>query len=291
MSDLYSQRNAPTPDDLRYDVPSRARLRLWQIICEAAGKSRTFFDRLQSLLSQQYGDLAGRVEPTDPHPMSRHLIACSDGQALDFIEACFRLPTGVGGQDLVEQINRVFRQEGLGYELTDYKGPELAMGEWLVGGSVPDEELPLVIRVDHKDLHDSVVRPTLQLLGGQVFQVANSEMLKAHSFMRSGDYRNAITECGAAFESVMKTICQEKNWSYDERDGCAQLVSVCREKGLFPPFYSTIFEGVGTIRNKLSSAHGRGPEPQYQATKANAEHMINVASSHILFVAGLAGIE
>ena len=51
-------------------------------------------------------------------------------------------------------------------------------------------------------------------------------MIRAHEAMRSGNYDDAITLAGAAFESVLKTICDIKSWAYDkDRDTCRRFVA------------------------------------------------------------------
>jgi hypothetical protein len=47
---------------------------------------------------------------------------------------------------------------------------------------------------------------------------------------------------------------------------------------------------VGTIRNKLSDAHGRGPAAEHVAGKDHADHMIRLVSTNITFLIGLAGL-
>ncbi len=47
---------------------------------------------------------------------------------------------------------------------------------------------------------------------------------------------------------------------------------------------------VGTVRNKLSNAHGRGPTPSHVAEKDHADHMIQLTSSHITFLIRRAGL-
>src|SRR4051794_21857001 len=64
----------------------------------------------------------------------------------------------------------------------------------------------------------------------------------------------------------------------------------CNANGLFPPFYAPIFEAVGTIRNKMGDAHGRGPTPLYAVAKEHADHMLQMTSAHITLLVRLAGI-
>ena len=159
-------------------------------------------------------------------------------------------------------------------------------------GTVIEIEYPRIIRRDEHLAHQEIIEPVLKLLTNSKLRVANAEMLKAHAALRVGDYEDAITLCGSAFESVLKTICGIKKWAYDaDRDTCAKLIRICRDHGLFEPFYAPVFEAVGTVRNKLGDAHGRGPKSQHTATKEYADHLVHMTSAHLLLLAKLAGLE
>jgi methionyl-tRNA synthetase len=83
-------------------------------------------------------------------------------------------------------------------------------------------------------LHRDVVLPCLEALTRPGLETARAEMLKAHEAYRRGEYADAITDAGAAFESVMKTICEKKNWPYNtDKDTCKSLVDICQTNGLF----------------------------------------------------------
>jgi hypothetical protein len=53
-------------------------------------------------------------------------------------------------------------------------------------------------------------------------------------------------------------------------------------------FYKSILEGVGTIRNKMGDAHGRGSSPGHAATRELAEHMLHLTASNIVLLIALA---
>lgn len=292
----YSKRNAPPPAELRYDVPAPVRSRIVAIFLQdLRGRSeQMFLQELEGLLVRQYGHLIGlfyEAARSDDRPVIEHLFSCDDARALDYIEFCFRTSVYTGGQDAVEQINAVFREEGIGYELTAYNGPQMAYGEVRLA-LPPEEDLPRVIRRDHQLLHQEVIEPALQLLRNPALGVANDEMLRAHAALRAGEHEDAITLCGSAFESVLKTICDLKKWPYDpDRDTCSKLVAICKDHGLFPSFYAPIFEATGTIRNKLGDAHGRGPKPMHTVTKEQADHAVQMTSAHILLLAWLAKMQ
>jgi hypothetical protein len=138
-------------------------------------------------------------------------------------------------------------------------------------------------------IEETAIRPALQALTDPRFATANEEMKKAFEHQRKGDSNeDAITACGRAFESVLKTICEIKNWNYvADKDACAALIKACQDHNLFPGFYAPIFQATGTIRNKLG-AHGKGPTPLYKVEKAHVEHAIQLTTAHIVLLVGLA---
>jgi hypothetical protein len=222
-----------------------------------------------------------------------HFYCCNNEQALDFIELCFQQREYRGYQKGVDEINRIFNEYGIGFELTSFIEHETVKEISSFGrtGRVIEYEYPRIIKKSEQIMHQEVVQPSMELLSDSRFRVANSEILKAHTSLRNGDYEDAITLCGSAFESVLKTIIGFKGWKYDSKDTCAKLISICRDNNLFPSFYCPAFESIGSVRNKLSDAHGRGPEKTDNATKENAEHMIHMTSTHIIFLAKCAGVK
>ena len=206
-----------------------------------------------------------------------HFLYCPDEEAIDFIEWCFQSQAYQSYQEGVDIINGVLRQEGIGYEFSPF----------VVSNN--SAQFPEATKKTNELIHSQVVMPTLQLLSDPRFKVANDEMLKAHAHYRNGDFAAVINSCGQCFESILKTICTKKKWTFDaEKDALAALVEICSAKGLFPAFYAEIFKNSGTIRNKLGS-HGGGPNPPHGvATAEQAEHMLHLTSAHILFLARIA---
>jgi hypothetical protein len=89
----------------------------------------------------------------------------------------------------------------------------------------------------------------------------------------------------------MKTICTRKNWNFNpDKDTCGSLVKALATNGLFYPFYSPLFEAVGTIRNKMGDAHGRGPAPQHTPDKEYADHMLQFTSANITMMIRKSGL-
>ena len=302
MSKLFTKRNVPPPGRLRYDIPPEVRSRLlatFRDLCDMAegGFQKLLYD-VGQVLFKAYGHLcqpgyeAARVSED---PAIQHFFSCQDDYALDFIEACFQQQTYSGGQQGVDQVNDVFREHGIGYELTPWT-PQKVEKELVtrVGTKTYTDieiDYPRIVRIDSQLAHREIIEPALQLLTDSRLRVANAEMLNALSALRAGEHDNAITLACSAFESLLKTVCALKGWAYDaQRDTCSRLVEICRDSGLFPPFYAPAFTAVGTVRNKIGSAHGRGPAPAHAASQEHAEHMIRMTSAHMLLIAKSAGM-
>jgi hypothetical protein len=302
MTGLYSRRASPQPDAYRYDIPENVRWRILHTMKELSEHWNLTFDlgemlgEVRDKLLQQYGSLYRPMyDAACVHndPLLNHFLCCPDDKALDFIEACFHTRFGCGREAGVKAINQIFQEEAIGYELTAWREIETDEPARLFGRPIAGKsfriEFPRIIRKDEQFTHREIVQPCLAALGHPKLQTANSEMLSALEEYREGKYADALTSCGSAFESVLKTICEHHGWTFDpDKDTCSKLVGICRENNLFPPFYAPIFEATGTIRNKLGDAHGRGPAPMYAVGKEHVDHMIQLTSAHIVLLVGLA---
>jgi hypothetical protein len=295
---LFSKRNAAIKDAYDYEIPLRIRHRVFHTLSAfLQGNSltslRTVFDAVAQRLLREYGQLAGQDDPrvwNDSAAAIAHFERCSDEQFMDFLQACFETPHHCGGPKVVAAVNAVLEEENIGYELSDFGRTETGPSGPYGGGGFRII-CPTVIVKSEKTLHKAVVQPCLHALADPKFATANSELLKAFSEFRSGDYGDAVTDAGAAFETVLKTICTHKKWTFDkDRAACSTLVDICRVKGLFYGFYTEIFKNVGTIRNKIGDAHGKGPQPEHPATKELAEHMLYAVCTNVNLLLALANI-
>lgn len=305
------------PETYKQSFPDHVRTRLllvFQHIAESGYASQgTFHELLEDVknrLLREYGSLyrsAYQATRRSENPAIEHFLSCPDELVLDFIQACFRSRHYAGKQAGVNEINRVLREEGLGYEFSSYvehvvdHPPERNGLEGLA--SIPpfmlrsrnakfiETTYPEVIERQSEYLHDQVIRPCLAVLADSIFKVANSEMLKAHEHVRKGNLDDALTCCGAAYESVLKTICDKKRWVYNpSKDSCGALVDICAKEGLFPGFYVDAMKAPGIIRNKLSSAHGRGPSPEHGLLIEHVDHMLQLTSANVVLLVKLAGL-
>ncbi|QEG29312.1 hypothetical protein GobsT_41070 [Gemmata obscuriglobus] len=285
-----------------YSLSERVRMRVLQFFKNHRngwGEISYSFERLlgevADLALQKYGSLKANFNQA--YPAAQHFLACVDDEAIEFIEMCFRtnaVGTGDAACGAVAWINQMFEEEGVGYELTAPVWRDTGERATLYGRqldtNVQRVEYPRLIKKGERTTHEIVVKPALEVLAGERFSVANGELLNAFEEVKNGDYAGAITSCGSAFESVLRTICDFKGWTFDPNAGsCSTYVEICRKHDLFPPHYTEIFKAVGMIRNKMGDAHGKGPKPSYIAGREYAEHMIGATCAHINLLISLAG--
>ncbi len=193
------------------------------------------------------------------------LLGCSTDEFFDFIELSFKLDCAwraIGDEDqFVEAINKVFEVENAPYRLTpisktvdaevNRRGPP----PW---GTVRVLAYPKVIRTDDEVIHREAIEPTLSVLSAPHFSEANLRFREALDHYRKGAYDDCLTKCGTSLESVCKVICSKKRWPYTEDDNISQVLkTVIRESDL-ESFYESPLMLIATIRNKLSSSHGKG---------------------------------
>jgi hypothetical protein len=302
---LFSRTKKPKPDTYQYTFPEQARNRILLAFKHLAkddyapnGSFDSLLEDLGDKLAREYGGLVQSTRAADrvsPNRVIEHFFRCSDPQVIDFILTAFRSWHYQANQRGVDEINRILREEGIGYEFTGYvtRYVEKLDDSRLGGGrtrNVIEHDYPEVIEKHEEYTHGAIVKPCLAVLAAPMFKVANAEMLKAHEHMRKGSFDDALTCCGAAYESVMKTICDAKGWTYSPKETCAKLVTNLQSHGLIPDFYHELFKSPGIIRNTLSSAHGRGPTRAHAADGPRVHHMIQVTSANILLMVNLADL-
>lgn len=167
-----------------------------------------------------------------------------------------------------EELNARFAQHSLGYQFVEGQ----------------------LIRLDSEHVHAEVVAPALALLRSAQFAGAEQEYQSAHEHYRHGRHKEAMNDALKAFESTLKTICDERGWTYASTATASKLVDLVFEKELVPSSQRSHFDsvraalqsGLGTLRNKMS-AHGQGASieavPRYLAA-----HALHLAAANILLL-------
>ena len=221
------------------------------------------------------------------------LLDCSDEHFLDFVELIF---TCVNGFNLVKSVNEFFDVDGLPYRLTDFSfSPIRKVHPNTIGlpSSDPDlairastlEAFPQVICVENEAVHEMAIEPTLTFLTHSAFVQANKEFLEALKHYRKREDRDCVLKCGNSFESVMKIICDRKQWPYQQTDTASNLLKTILPQTTLNTFYEQPIMLIATIRNRYSTAHGAGTQPK-TVSKHVAQYVINATASAILLLVG-----
>jgi len=295
--DLFSKRQkrlrGDVPDVYTYDqIPDHLRVQIVHIIRDVIGRDRyeskahNAYNFLHKSLCREYGQFSlgtGYNESDEECLLNFLLKEKVTDKVIDVIELSFKYIDKIIKADweysrqvsvsttpdkAIEELNQRFKEHGIGFQ---YDGGEL-------------------IKVDSSYTHSEIVKPTINLLWNNKFQGANEEYLKSHEHYRHGRNKECLTECLKAFESVMKIICKEKKWQYNETDTSKKLVQICFQNGLVPTFTQNQFtslqnlleSGIPTIRNKLGG-HGQGQIPQ-KVDDEMTRYALNLTGTNIIFL-------
>jgi hypothetical protein len=296
VADLFSKRQkqarGEVPDVFVYDqLPKPLRVQIVHIIRDALGHddgyehpSAGICKFVHDTLAREYGvfELAGGRASTAA--VEFFLLGESDHErVLDAVELIFRLVEGpcqnwqyverakpkLTAEQAIDELNARFREHGVGYQ---YGSGEM-------------------IRVDSQLIHADVVKPVLHLLRDPTFQGANTEYLRAYEHYRHERFEETLADCLKAFESLMKAICEKRNWNYNQTDTAKRLLEVCFSNGLVPTYLQSEFSalratleaGVPTVRNK-QSGHGQGTQPR-SVPRHLASYLLHLTATNILFLA------
>lgn len=299
--DLFSKRQrklrGDVPDVYVYDdLPQPLRTQIVHMWLDALGNGDQWYEGqvkdtyplIVNTLCREYGmfRLPGAKEYGDRdyiQELANFFLREPDiERALDAVELSFRVIDRVTREwhylrrnnaneiadGVIDELNGRLKEHGVGYQYSD--------GE--------------IIRVDSELIHSEVVKPALRLLHQPQYAGAQQEFLKAHEHYRHGNAKEALNECLKAFESLMKSICDKRNWAYPPNSTAKTLIQVCLDNDLIPSFWQQHFtslrsmleSGVPTGRNKLGG-HGQGAStthvPEYLVA-----HMLHMTAACLVFL-------
>jgi hypothetical protein len=292
--DLYSKRQrrvrGEMPDVYTYDdLPEKLRVQILHIVKDVfdsapRDESQNAYAYVVNALCREYGLfelLPGRLDQRTQlfqffakiQPIER---------ALDIVELCFVVANwehmwpsrhyypgeAARVSEAIEELNERFKEHAVGFRF----------------------ESDQLIRVDSEYVHAEAVKPTLILLRQKGFAGANDEFLAAHEHYRNGRYKECLVDSLKAFESTMKTICEQRNWTAKPGATASALIDLCAEQGLFAKSYNSqlsslrtlLASGVPTVRNTLGG-HGQGSEVTV-VPEHIARYALNLTASNILFL-------
>ena len=114
---------------------------------------------------------------------------------------------------------------------------------------------------------------------------------------RLQDPEGAITSARTLLEAVIKHVLEECNEEYDDKAELPRLYRVAAKAlNLAPDQHSeepikailggtmTVVNGLGTLRNRLSDAHGRGGRRPVKPSSRHANLAVNAAGAMALFL-------
>jgi len=289
--ELFSKRGK-APKTLGHDIPTKVRKRLLMLLSRLRDGAGSFvFDQIQRRLIDRYGEITPCPEPSwdgpSIHPVVYHFLRCGDEEALDFIEAVFTSTRDVAGAiELVEEMNRVFREEGIAFELTPMTQRTIKGGGKMFGRTVDSFEVDFpIIRDRGNSVQEENMKECLGLLTDSVFKIANDQFLKAHRHYRANEWDQTIAYCGSAFESALKAVLQKKGVAFKENATAQALIVESVKAGIFPQTYENSLIGIANVRNAMSdTTHGRTPATQIIPDQKNAEHLLYVTAANIVFI-------
>ncbi|WP_105381425.1 abortive infection family protein [Neorhizobium alkalisoli] len=114
---------------------------------------------------------------------------------------------------------------------------------------------------------------------------------------RANDPEGAITVARTLLETVCKRILDEKGGEYSEKDDLPKLYSLtAKALNLAPDQHTaepikailggamTMVNGLGTLRNRLSDAHGRGGKIPVRPSERHASLAVNLSGAMATFL-------
>ncbi|QYA44795.1 hypothetical protein KYI13_00160 [Macrococcoides bohemicum] len=149
--------------------------------------------------------------------------------------------------EFIDDVNNRFRENGVGYEYIN--------GQF--------------IKKDSEFLYKNAIKPALLLFNEVDFFGAEEEFLEAFTHYKDGKNKEAIIAANKAFESTLKSICENKGWEVKGKKVASNLIKTVFENNLIPNYMQThvnslktTLEGLPTIRNN-ESGHGQGLKKSY----------------------------
>jgi len=220
----------------------------------------------------------------------KYVLNCPGEEFLDFLEDIFSADcffhVSIGDDKLVDDLNDLLSLDKLPYYVTHFVKENVVETSGRYEGKtlIHTRALPKVIMKESEVLHANAVVPALGLLQRPHFLSANDEYLAALEDYRKGDIPDCLTKCGAAFESVLKVICDRKGWKYNQTDTASTLIKTVLSNTSLEGYFGQLLIIIANLRNKLSSAHGAGTRSK-QPPRHLAQYALNVTASAILLLA------
>jgi hypothetical protein len=271
-SELFSKRFhlRPTPEGLMYeDVPERARVGLYHLVEQFFGgehqkRYRDLYHEICVALRIKR-DRTADIQTSDYHIspfIEKLIIECEWHQFYDICEVLWANPYSESNkykhqEELTEQVNMLFKEEQLGFELRDGKVEK-------IGSAFTDAKIKEVRYL----LKEPEFKSADELFG---------KAMKSLNIRPKPDVENCVKDAVAAVESVGKVIVGNENAFLDD------IIKNAVKNGVIPqPLDQTIIKLHAYRGNEPAIAHG-GIEPS-KVTIDEAEFVLNMSASIIIYL-------
>jgi hypothetical protein len=303
--DIFSKRNKKVEPYI-YAVPRTLKNKIFMFCVDLLNNKFTeinygdYTSEFWSEIHQALCYIHGRIQLVDANKYllpetdtTAFLLQCKNEEFLDFIELIFKVKCLfhlVSDENiLVTNLNKLLVSENVGYELTEIIKQKVTEPinyypfHGQTGEIIRTISYPKIIKKENEVVHSEVIKPALQLLNDPKYITANQEYLEALEDYRKSDYGDCLTKACSAFESVMKIICSNKGWHYQQTDTATALISILKDKLKIEPYFEQTFIIIATLRNKLSKSHGAGVQSKVVSQNV-ARYSLNLTASAIIFL-------
>ena len=222
------------------------------------------------------------------------LFKCKPAEFFDFIEMTFKLHITrrvmPDENDIVDSINDIFRLEEVPYQLTPMVKREVEAEGYRghVGTFIETVAYPKIARMENEVLHEQAIEPALALLSAPDLQAANAEFRDAMDRYRRSQYRECVTYCTSACESVMKVLCERNRWPFESKDTISRLCEIVVDHTSLSASFKQAITHIGTIRNSGGMAHGAGSSDR-DVPRHVAEYTLAVTAAALVLLVHEAG--
>lgn len=299
MFELYSRRNRNIEDDpdvYEYDLLNeKLRTQLYIAFEDVMDEfnliliDNTIFEGLYKRVKKEFGvfSLKTRYEKFPKADFKEFWMTCDSIDFIDITDLTIGYISNIASVRKAHyysddfqtialkmnmEMNHRMKQHNLGYEIINDK----------------------LIRIDNKLMHANIVKPVLYFLQQEEFKGVEDEIYDAFDYLKDNDYKNTVLYASKAFESMMKTICKLKMYTYNnDKDTAKELINILVKNKYIPQYsqnhlhavQNTLESGLPVLRNK-TGGHGQG-DAIVQLPTEFANYALNLACTNILFLAGL----
>lgn len=131
-----------------------------------------------------------------------------------------------------------------------------------------------------KFLEENITKELLSIFTDIRLKDVKEQFEEAIKFKNMEQFKQSVIEICKSIESMMKLICKEKRYIYNETDSFDSLLKILKENNIIP--LNGMISGFQIMRNK-TSAHG-ATDTTYEPDKYDVNFEINRGASLLLYL-------